>query len=309
MNTNETPVIIVGPTAAGKTEIAIELAERLNGEIISADSMQVYCEMDIGTAKPSTDQQKRAIFHLIDIVSPQECFTASNWRELAEAAILDIQSRNRLPILCGGTGLYVKALLEGWTMAETPADPSIRETLKAEANELGSLALHTRLREIDPETAQRLHPNDAFRIIRALEVYKITGTPISVFQAQDRNSRLVRPAHRIGITLPRPLLYERIDRRVDDMIASGLEEEGRSLLARGYSPLLSPLRSLGYKEIIAYIEREMDLMDCINAIKQNTRRYAKRQQTWFRADTQIAWFDTSALNSAPDSIMEWLESQ
>jgi tRNA dimethylallyltransferase len=295
---NPPPIAIVGPTATGKTDAAIALAERIGGEIINADSMQVYRGMDIGTAKPGIEEQQKIPFHLLDIVTPDTPFNVSEWKARAETAIAEIVSRDRRPIICGGTGLYIRALLDNWTLAETPADPTIRQRLEAEAKTLGSSVLHEQLQKVDPETANRLHPNDAVRIVRALEVYEATGTPISLYQAQDRAARAPRPALRLGLTLPRPALYSRIEQRVDAMLTAGLVEEVRGLLAQGYSADLSPLGSLGYKEIIAYLHGDTDLETAVRDIKQNTRRFAKRQQTWFRADTHIHWFDVSAFNSA-----------
>jgi tRNA dimethylallyltransferase len=292
------PIALIGPTATGKTAAAIALAKRIGGEIINADSMQVYRGMDIGTAKPGISEQQTVPFHLLDMVTPDTPFNVSEWKAQAEAAIADIVSRGHRPILCGGTGLYIRALLDNWTLATTPADPKIRLRLEAEAETFGSAALHERLTNVDPATATRLHPNDAVRIVRALEVYETTGTPISLYQAQDRATRAPRPALRLGLTLPRPALYARIEQRVDAMLSMGLVDEVRGLLAQGYSADLSPLGSLGYKEIIAYLHGETEYDTAVRDIKQNTRRFAKRQQTWFRADSLIHWLDVSAFDSA-----------
>lgn len=290
--------MLVGPTAAGKTDVAVELAERIGGEIVNADSMQVYRGMDIGTAKPDPEARARVPFHVLDVARPDQPFTVADWRAHAETAIQAIAAQDRWPIVCGGTGLYVRALLDDWSLAETPANPEIRAALQAELALSGAAALHAALAQVDPDTAGRLHPNDAVRIVRALEVYRVTGQPISVFQADDRKTRRSRPAHRFGLTLPRPALYARIEARVEAMIAAGLEDEVRNLLAQGYAPTLGPLRSLGYKEMIATLCGELDRSTAIHSIQQNTRRFAKRQQTWFRADPQIAWLDVSALSSA-----------
>jgi tRNA dimethylallyltransferase len=292
------PVALVGPTATGKTAVAIELAARLDGEIVNADSMQVYRGMVIGTAKPTAEERTRARFHLLDTVTPDTLYNVSAWKQQAEAAITDIVARGKRPILCGGTGMYVRALLEDWALAETPVNARVRERLEHEASTLGSPALHTRLQQVDPATALRLHPNDAVRIVRALEVVEVSGIPISEAQAQDRANRTPRPAIRLGLTLPRPALYARIEARVDAMLAAGWIEEVRGLLAQGYSADLSPLKSLGYKEIIAHLQGGMDFETAVRDIKQNTRRFAKRQQTWFRADPLIVWCDVSAFDSA-----------
>ncbi|HZT41813.1 MAG TPA: tRNA (adenosine(37)-N6)-dimethylallyltransferase MiaA [Chthonomonadaceae bacterium] len=295
---NPPPLVLVGPTATGKTAVAVELAEKLPGEIVNADSMQIYQGMDIGTAKPGTEERRRAPFHLLDLVTPDQPFSVSDWKERAEAAIHGIVARGRRPIVCGGTGLYIKALLDDWSLAETPADPAVRAALRAEVAQYGAHTLHARLQAVDPVTAARLHPNDAVRIVRALEVYQVTGQPISAYQQRDRASRPARPAYRIGLTLPREELYARIDARVDQMIAEGLEDEVRRLLDQGYSPTLGPLRSLGYKEMIAYLCGESDRTTAIEKIKQETRRFAKRQLTWFRADPYLTWLDVSAQDSA-----------
>ncbi len=292
------PIVIVGPTAVGKTDVAVELAERVNGEIVNADSMQVYIGMDIGTAKPDARTRRRVPFHLLDLVRPDQPFSVADWKSGAETALMEITARGHRAIVCGGTGMYVRALLDDWSLADTPADPAIRAELYQSARMLGASALHARLNEIDPVTAARLHPNDLVRIVRALEVYQLTGKPISEYQARDRVTRKQRQASLFGLTMPRNALAARIDARVDAMIAAGLEKEVRELLHQGYSASLGPMRSLGYKEILSYLQGEMEHPAMIGAIKQNTRRFAKRQMTWFRADSRIQWTDVTALSSA-----------
>ena len=295
----DTPVVVVcGATATGKTAVAIALAERIGGEIVNADSMQVYCNMDIGTAKPVLSEQQSAVFHLLDIATPDRQVSVAEWKQRAEEAILDIVSRNRIPIVCGGTGLYLRALLDDWTLAATPASPQIRAELMGWVSETGAPWLHQKLREVDKVTAERLHPNDAIRIVRALEVYLATGTPISQFQERDRASQCSRPAIRCGLTLPRPELNARIDARVNSMLEAGLVEEIQVLLQQGYSSELGPMKSLGYKEIVEYLHGELPYDAAVEEIKLNTRRFAKRQQTWFRADRLIHWLDVSELSSA-----------
>jgi len=303
-------IVLVGPTAVGKTAAAIELCERLQGEIVSADSMQVYRHMDIGTAKPTPDERSRAPFHLIDFIEPDCQITVSDWKLKAEAAISEIRLRARTPIVSGGTGLYVKALLDDWTLAGTPRNMEVRDALTAEATKSGAPALHARLADVDPVTANRLHPNDMVRIVRALEVYYTTGVAISEYQERDRRGSQPRAAVRFGLTMPRPVLYEKIDRRVDAMVAAGFEQEVRNLLQQGYSAELSPMRSLGYKEMVRYIGGELTYSDMLAEVKQNTRRYAKRQQTWFNADKSIEWIDASELRSAEvaGQIVKRLES-
>ena len=291
-------LVLVGPTAVGKTAVAIEVAQRIQGEIVNADSMQVYRHMDIGTAKPTSQDRAAAQFHVIDIAEPGHQVTVSEWRAGAEAAIADIRIRGKRPILCGGTGLYIKALLENWKLAGTPAAPAIRSMLQAKVNEFGPRELHRELAEVDSVTASRLHPNDIVRVVRALEVYYATGITISEFQAKDRRESQPRPANRFGLTLSRSDLYERIEQRVDKMVSSGLEEEVRWLLDHGITAELAPMRSLGYKEMVQYVNGQLDHSGMLSAIKQSTRRYAKRQQTWFNADTAIDWIDVTALTSA-----------
>ena len=292
------PIAIVGPTATGKTDAALALAERIGGEILNADSMQVYVGMNIGTAKPTAAEQARIPFHLLDIANPDAQITVSLWKNYAEAAIADIVSRRRRVILCGGTGMYVRALLDNWSLAETPADPALRAALQAEWERDSGETLLERLRNVDLETAARLHPNEGRKIIRAMEVYHATGRPISEWQAEDRRLHPPRPAHVFGLDLPRSALYERIERRVDRMISAGLVAEVQDLIEKGYNETHSPMRSLGYKEISDSLDGVYDLNTAVAAIKQNTRRYAKRQQTWFRAERNILWLDVSELSSA-----------
>jgi tRNA dimethylallyltransferase len=291
-------LVVVGPTAVGKTAVAIEVAQRISGEIVSVDSMQVYKHMDIGTAKPNIAERRLVPFHLIDVVTPDIQLTVADWKIRAEEVITDIHNRDKTAILCGGTGLYVSALLNDWQLAGTPSDPALRSALREKAMLIGSPELHRELAAVDVVTAARLHPNDAVRIVRALEVYYATGVPMSEYQAADRSRGIRRAARQFGLTLPRVQLNERIEERVDGMVASGLEHEVRGLLRQGFTSEFGPMRSLGYKEMIQYINQDIDANEASRAIKQNTRRYAKRQQTWFRADRTIEWIDVSALSSA-----------
>jgi tRNA dimethylallyltransferase len=304
----ETPVIaIVGPTATGKTETAIHLARAIDGEIISADSMAVYRGMDIGTAKPSAKDREAVPFYLLDVADPDEPFSVARFKTLAEEALAAISGRGHQPLLVGGTGLYVRVLLDDFGLTRTPADPALRARLNAQAQELGTPALHARLAAADPQAAARIHPNDRVRIVRALEVLELTGIPISVQQAEDAQRRKPRPCRKFGLTLPREALYRRIDRRVEAMIAAGLEEEVRRLLARGFSPVLSPLQSLGYRQMVAYLQGECDFQTAVETIKQDTRRFAKRQMTWFRADPEIVWIDVESLT--PAQAAQWIRSR
>ena len=285
-------VILLGPTGAGKSRLALELAEAIGGEIISADSMQVYRHMDIGTAKPTPEEQKRVRHHLIDLVLPDQPFHAGLYRALGRKAI-DQLGRDGKPIwVVGGTGLYIKTLTQG-LFQSPPIDAEARERLKREGEEKGSDILHHRLKEVDPETASRIHPHDLFRIVRALEVFESTGVPISFFRQQhsfgDRPYRLFK----IGLEMDREKLYQRIDERVDRMIERGFLEEVRGLMEMGYGPQLKPMQSLGYKQLVRFLQKEIEWDEAIRQIKRDTCRYAKRQWTWFKADPEVCWREES----------------
>ncbi len=283
-------VVITGPTAVGKTDVGIDVALAVGGEVVSADSMMVYRGMDIGTAKPTPAERRGVPHHLIDVAEPDEEFTVARYQELAEAAIADIHRRGRVPLLVGGTGLYIRAVVDQYRFP-APADPRLRRRLQEDARRFGSARLHRHLMAVDPDTAGRLHPNDARRIVRALEVYYQTGKPFSWFRKQPRGGEKYRLVM-FGLTLRREKLYRRIEERVDRLIAAGLVEEVRGLLERGYGPELVSMKGLGYKEIADYLLGQTTLEEAVNILKRNTRRFAKRQFTWFRADDQIRWLDT-----------------
>ncbi|HWQ68464.1 MAG TPA: tRNA (adenosine(37)-N6)-dimethylallyltransferase MiaA [Patescibacteria group bacterium] len=292
-------IVLVGPTAVGKSSMALAVAERVGGEIIAADSMQVYRGFDIGTAKPSADERRRVPHHLLDLVEPDQPFTAADYVRLASAAIADIRARKRLPIMVGGTGLYLRALFRGlfggpWEM--TP----LRETLYQEAERVGSAALHQRLEITDPEAAAAIHPNDLFRVVRALEVAAVSGLPISTLRAEARRNHepVPGPVLRFGLGRNRQELYQRIEARVEAMMTQGLLSEVQGLLDRGYSSTLRPLRAIGYRHMIGYLKGQIRLDDAVAALKRDTRRYAKRQLTWFRHEDEIEWLpvEGSALN-------------
>jgi tRNA dimethylallyltransferase len=283
-------IVILGPTATGKTDVGILLAERLDGEIISADSSAVYRGLDIGSAKPTPEEQQRVRFHLIDVADPDEVFTAAKFRELALQAIGAIRQRGKRALIVGGTGLYLRVLLHGFSLAPPPADPEVRARWKAEVERVGAPALHERLKQIDPVAAARIHPNDAVRITRAFEVYEMTGIPISQWQ-QHAETEL--PAIKIGLTMPRELLYQRIDQRVDQMIARGMLQEVQDLLQKGYNPEQPALKGLGYRHLIGYIQRRISWDEAVRLWKRDTRRFAKRQMTWFRREPGVRWIDAS----------------
>lgn len=294
---------LLGPTAVGKTEIAIQLAQHLNAEIISVDSRQIYRQMDIGTAKPTPDEQQAARHHLIDCVDISQTFSVADYQSLADTAIADIQNRGKQVLLVGGAGLYFRAVVDG--LFEGPgADAAFREQLEQEAAQHGVNVLHERLRACDPTSAERIHPNNVVRVIRALEVYELTGTPMSEHQQQWQHQNQRYPFIAFCLTMPRALLYSRIEQRVDVMLANGLVAEVESLLAAGYARDSIALRSFGYKELIAYLDGKCTYLEAVAQLKQNTRRFAKRQLTWFRKDTRIQWIDR---NSTPDIVTHLLE--
>ncbi|MCU0562077.1 MAG: tRNA (adenosine(37)-N6)-dimethylallyltransferase MiaA [Desulfobacterales bacterium] len=281
-------IVVCGPTAAGKTAVGIELAAALGGEIISADSMQVYRYMDVGTAKPTAAERAAAAHHLIDVVDPDEPFDAARYAVLARETVAALHRRGKVPLVVGGTGLYIKSLLHGLFRCAA-GDPAVRLRLAAEARSEGTPALHARLAACDPQTASRLHPNDTARVVRALEVFEVAGRPISAFQRAHRFADDPFDALLIGLEMERERLYERIDRRVDAMLAAGLEEEVRGLLARGYGPDLKSMQSIGYSHLSALLAGRIDRPETVRTLKRDTRRFAKRQLTWFRATPGVLW--------------------
>lgn len=282
-------LVVGGPTGSGKSDLAVRLAEEIGGEIVNADSMQIYRGMDIGTAKPPAEDRARIAHHLLDIVSPDEDFTASDFRREASEVIADIHRRGKRAIVVGGTGLYIRALLDG--LVDSPnGDPELRRQFDGVPGE----DLLTRLSLVDPETAKRLHPNDRVRLVRALEVYLQTGRPISAFRSEHGFSGAYYDTLKLAILVERQELYRRIELRVDRMVQEGLVEEVRGLLAQGYSRDLKPMRSIGYKEIAAHLEGEMTLDEAVTLIKRDTRRYAKRQMTWFNRENEIYWLEYPA---------------
>lgn len=293
---------LLGPTAVGKTEIAIQLAQRLNAEIVSVDSRQIYRQMDIGTAKPTPEEQQAARHHLIDCVDISQPFSVADYQSLADAAIADIRNRGKWVLLVGGAGLYFRAIVDG--LFEGPgANPALRKRLEAEAAQNGVDTLHKRLQTCDPESADRIHPNNLVRVIRALEVYELTGTPMSELQQQWHPEKQRYPFIAFGLTMPRALLYHRIEQRVDVMLANGLIAEVESLLAAGYARDSVALQSFGYRELIAYLDGDCTYLEAISQLKQNTRRFAKRQLTWFRKDTRIEWLDRESTSDSVGVIL------
>lgn len=288
--TRQPLLVLVGPTAVGKTELSLVIAERYGCEIISGDSMQVYRGMDIGTAKATPEERARIPHHLIDIRDPHEPFSVSDFQQLAKTAIQEIASRGKLPFVVGGTGLYIQSLCYHYDFPEGGADEAYRRELRRYAEEHGKEALHEKLRGIDPETAERLHPNDVRRVIRALELYRATGVTMSEHLRRQRRTSPYRLCM-IGLTMDRGRLYRRIEQRVDRMIEAGLVEEVAALLKKGCTEQTTAMQGLGYKEIAAYLNGHLTLAEAVETLKRNTRRFAKRQLSWFRRMEDIQWVD------------------
>lgn len=285
---------VLGPTAVGKTALAEALALALGGEIVSADAMQVYRGMDVGTAKPAPGE--RAVpYHCIDLVDPGEPYSAARFQHDARTAIADITRRGRLPILCGGTGLYVRAALDEWSFPAGEVASPTRDRLETLAAELGPERLHALLGERDVAAAARIHPNNVRRVIRALEMLE-SGTSYAEQATGFARRRSVYDAFMLGLTMERTALYARVDHRVELMLAAGLLDEVRDLLSRGYRDALTATQAIGYKELVPVVENRSDFGAAVASIGQATRRYAKRQMTWFRADPRIAWIDVTELS-------------
>ncbi len=298
-------IVICGPTGVGKTGFAIALARRFKGEIVGADSMQIYRRMDIGTAKPTTAEKAAVAHHMVDIIDPREDFDAAEYGRRAEACVNRLAEQDRVPFVVGGTGLYIKALVYGLTEA-APADEKIRARLKIERDQSGAQAIYNRLNAVDPQSARRIHPNDTYRILRALEVFEITGTPLSAHHNDHCFAQARFEALQIGLTLPRPRLYARIDQRVDTMLAQGLADEVRSLMEQGCDPRLKAMQSLGYRHMTGYHQGRFGWDEAVRTLKRDHRRYAKRQMTWFGADDSVQWLQPDQLQEAADRIQSFL---
>lgn len=302
---DELPVILLaGPTGVGKTALSLMLARGLGTEIINADSMQVYRHMDIGTAKPSEPERASVVHHLLDVVNPDEPFDAARYQELARPIVDRLLGLGKIPLVVGGTGLYMKVLTKG-ICCGPPSDPALREKLRREAKTSGIGSLHQRLLEVDPALGARLHPNDTQRILRALEVFLATGRRLSEWQEAHGFRHEAYRTIKVCLSRPREELYERINRRVDGMLRAGLIEEVRRLLEMGYGPDLKPMQSLGYKQIARHLLEGAPLGVAVDEIKRDTRRYAKRQWTWLRGDPGFAWFHPGE----EARVAEWVKTR
>jgi tRNA dimethylallyltransferase len=306
-------LVLVGPTATGKTRLSVALAEYLRTqnfqmEAVSADSRQIYLGMDIATAKPTALERARLAHHLLDLVKPDESYTLAEYQEDADAAVRAIWSRGRLPLLVGGTGLYVRAVVDGLAIPAVAPNPALRSELEAVAREQGTAALHARLTGLDPVAAGRIDVHNPRRLIRALEVCLLSGRPIS--EQQGTRPTPYQPLI-LGLTMDRPALYQQADRRIDRMLKLGLVEETRRLVAAGYAWELPSMSSLGYREIGAYLREEMSLPAAVASFKLATHNYIRRQLTWFRSSERIHWLDASApgdtqVTMAAAQVLPWL---
>lgn len=302
-------LIILGATAVGKTGLGITIAQQLNGEIINADSRQTYQYMDIGTAKPTPEQQAQAVHHLLDLVPPDKTLSLAQYQSMAYEKIAEITQRNKLPVLVGGTGQYLTAVEEGWSIPEVPPDDTLREKLEAEAAEFGNETLLERLRQIDPEAAEKIHPNNVRRVIRALEVYEVTGIPISVLQRKKPPPYRIRV---LGLTMEREALKTRADIRLGQMMAAGFLQEVKLLLARGYTTDLPAMSALGYRELAAHLQGKYTLEEALAQTRIATHQFIRRQEIWFRGhDNGILWHNSNELNVAQviDSLATWNRSE
>ncbi|MCR1975778.1 tRNA (adenosine(37)-N6)-dimethylallyltransferase MiaA [Clostridium sporogenes] len=297
-------LILAGPTAVGKTDISIKLAKKLNGEIISADSMQIYKYMNIGSAKITKEEMNGIPHHLIDVVAPHEEFNVASFKTLAEKCIKDIWSRGKLPIIAGGTGLYINSLIYNYDFTDADRDEDYREYLIRLSEDKGKEYVHSLLKDIDGKSYEKLYPNDLKRVVRALEVYKITGKSISEY-TKENEKKLYNIPYNINyfvLNMNREVLYERINKRVDIMMDKGLIEEVKKLESMRYTPDMQSMKGIGYKEILFYLKGDISLDEAIYLIKKGSRNYAKRQLTWFRKDKRSIWIDKDKYRSEEEIV-------
>lgn len=305
-------VVIVGPTAVGKTYASVELAKKLNTEVVSADSMQIYKYMDIGTAKITESEKNGIEHHMIDLIEPNENYSVSDFKIKAEKIIDDLLLNGKIPIIVGGSGLYVNSLIYDLDFGNAKSNEKIREYYTYYYKEHGEDKLYEKLQKIDPAAAEKIHKNNVKRVIRALEFYDITGYKFSEINTDIRKPSKKYDCILIGLSMDRKQLYERINQRVDKMIDEGLIEEVKSLLNKGYDKNLVSMRGIGYKEIIDYLDGNMSIDESINILKRNTRRFAKRQYTWFLKDEKVKWFDVKDvkdIDTTVDNIFKYLKIQ
>lgn len=302
MDSKQKLVVIIGPTAVGKTKLSIELAKRFNGEIISGDSMQIYRKMDIGTAKIKENEMEGIPHHLIDIKEPAESFSVAEFQHLVRAKINEISGKGELPIIVGGTGLYIQSVIYDYQFSDAPADEVFRFMLEAKVKEIGNDALYQELVGIDPVSASQIHPNNVRRVIRALEIYHCTNKTMSEYQNEQQPDLLYDTAL-IGLTMEREMLYERINYRVALMMEEGLLEEVKALYQQGLRDCQS-IQAIGYKEIYEFLDGKVTMNEAAENLKQNSRRYAKRQLTWFRNKMDVEWFDMTDVQNFEKKINE-----
>lgn len=296
--TKQKIVLIAGPTGVGKTASSVILAKKMNTEIISCDSMQIYKGMDIGTAKVTETEADGVIHHMTDVINPDESFSVCDYVSMAMPIVRDINERGKIPLLVGGTGLYADSLIKGIEFSkEAPSDEPYRREMEKQAEEKGNEYIHGILRAVDPETAENIHPNNVKRVIRALEYYHVSGRRISDYNRETQSIPSPYDSVRIYLTRDRENMYRRIDERVDMMIKGGLVDEVKSLIDRGFTKSATAMQALGYKEIVSYLTGEITLPEAIEKIKTDTRHYAKRQLTWFRRDKDGIWLDLDTVSS------------
>lgn len=295
-------LVIIGPTAVGKTKLSIEMAKRYNGEIISGDSMQIYRGMDIGTAKITKCEMEGIPHYLIDIKEPSENFSVAEFQQLVRDRIDEIAKKGKLPIIVGGTGLYIQSVIYDYQFSDVPGDESFRHRQEERVKEIGNEALYTELKEVDPESAAQIHPNNIRRVIRALEIVHLTGKTMQDYQSTQQRDLLYNTAL-VGLTMDREKLYERINARVDLMMDEGLLEEVKRLYQQGLRDCQS-IQAIGYKEMYDYLDGKLPLVEAVENLKQNSRRYAKRQLTWFRNKMDVQWYDMTDVNNFSKKIAE-----
>lgn len=302
LNLKQKLLVIIGPTAVGKTKLSVAMAKRFNGEIISGDSMQIYRGMDIGTAKIRKDEMEGIPHHLIDIKEPNESFSVAEFQQLVREEIAEIAGRGKLPIIAGGTGLYIQSVIYDYRFSDVSGDEKLRQELEQRAKKIGHEALHQELRKVDPISAATIHPNNVRRVIRALEIYYQAGKPRNEFE-NIGPADIPYNAAVVGLTMDREQLYQRINARVDSMMEEGLLEEVKQLYQLGLRNCQS-IQAIGYKEIYQYLDGEISLETAVEKLKQNSRRYAKRQLTWFRNKMEVKWFDLTNVNDLSKKEME-----